>query len=145
MKHIKLYEIVSLVVMISLTIAAGISCSRNTEGQGLAGVTWVLQSYGVPPNMTQAVADKQTTLVFDDKKMTINGSGGVNGYGGDYKIDRNKITFSGIIHTMIAVEGPIMGQENAFFKLLSVAESYTIVGKQLTLTGTEGSLVFTYQ
>ena len=145
MKRIKLYEIISFLVLISLTVAAGISCSKTAAGKDLAGVTWVLQSYGVPPNMSQVVADKQTTLKFDADKMTVSGSGGVNGFGGDYEVDSNKITFSGVIHTLIATEGPIMGQETAFFKILNSAETFKIEEKRLTITGTEGTLIFNHQ
>ena len=142
MKRINVYEIFGLVILLSLTIIAGVSCGAKS-GRELAGVTWVLQSYGNPPNLTQAVTDRQTYLTFDAKKMTIAGNGGVNGFGGDYKLNGGKISFSGMIHTMMAMEGPIMGQENAFFKIMGSAQTYQVKDKLLTISGTEGVLIFT--
>jgi len=141
MKKFRFFEAIGLIVILALTALAGISCAKAATGT-LEGVTWVLKSYGDPGNLTTAVADKETTLTFNKEKKEVSGSGGVNGYGGNYEVNGNKLTVTGIIHTMMAAEGPIMGQENAFFRILESAQSYKIDGDQLTITGAEGTLVF---
>jgi heat shock protein HslJ len=143
MKHIKLYEVLGLVVILALTVVAGVSCA-NASDTGIYGVTWVLQSYRQPGDQTPTVAveDKETTLTFDKDKMTVSGNGGVNGYGGDFTVEGNDLTFSRMLHTLMAGSGPIMIQENAFFSIMDSATSYEIDGNQLTITGTGGNLVF---
>ncbi len=143
MKRIKLFEIIGAIVIISLTAFAGISCAEGSNADKLAGVTWVLESYGNPDNPKAVIGDQELTLTFDDEKKTVSGSGGVNGYGGDYEADGNKLTISGVIHTLIASTNQALNdQENAFFNIMESAQSYKIDGQKLTITGTEGVLVF---
>ncbi len=144
MKRIKLFEVIAVITMLALTVFAGVSCSKANAGQELSGVTWVLNSYGNPDNLTATVKDKEPTLVFDKDKMTVSGNGGVNGYGGDYTVKGNELTVSEVVHTLMASTNEALNtQETAFFKILDSAQSFKIDGKQLTITGTEGTLVFT--
>ena len=146
MKKIKFFEVLALIAVISLTVLAGVSCSKAqaSESQKLTGVTWVLKSFGDPANLTPAVADVETTLQFIADKKEVSGNGGVNGYGGNYAVNKDQLFVSGVVHTMMAsLDEKVMGQENAFFKILESSKSFKIEGKQLTITGTEGALVFT--
>jgi heat shock protein HslJ len=144
MKRIKLFEVLGLVVILALTVIAGVSCAKTAPDAKLYGATWALKSYGQPGSLTPVVADKETTLTLDKEKMTISGNGGVNGYGGDFTIKDNEIAFTGVMHTLIAsLDEKLMGQENAFFRILGGADTFKIDGTQLTITGTEGTLVFT--
>lgn len=142
MKHLRLYEILGLIVLLALTAFAGVSCA-NAAGDNLAGKTWVLQQYGDPDNLTQAITGKEPTLTFDKDKMTVGGNGGVNGYGGDYTVDKDKLTVSDVISTLIASSNEEENiQESTFFKILHSAETFKIEGTNLTITGTEGVLIF---
>lgn len=145
MKTLKWYEALGFSVILGLTVMAGISCgtTQASTAPELSGVTWMLVSYGDSDNLTAAVEDKHTTLVFDDKEMTVSGTGGVNSYGGDYAIDGDKITFTKVFRTLMAGFGPIQAQEDVFFRILEAADAYSLDGNQLTITGTEGVLVFT--
>jgi len=143
---IKPWEIIAAIVLIGVMVFTILACS-STPGPAakLEGVTWALKSYGEPGNPTLAIINK-TRLVFNKEKMQINGNGGVNGYGGDYKINGDKITFSNIIHTeMASTNQALNAQENSFFKILNSAASFKLSGDQLTITGTEGVLVFSQQ
>ncbi len=142
MRRIRLFEIIGALILLSLTAVACIS-SIGTNADRLAGVTWVLKSYGDPNNLTAVVPDKETTLVFDKDKKTVGGNGGVNSYGGKYEVDGDKLTVSDIVSTKIAGPPPLQNQENAFFNILRSAQSFDIDGKELTITGAEGILVFT--
>jgi heat shock protein HslJ len=142
MKSIKLFEVIGAIVIVSLTAFAGISCAQEANADKLAGVTWVLKSYGDIDNLQSVVSDKETTLTFDKEKQEISGNGGVNGYGGYYEADGNKLTVKDIIHTLMAGPEPLMNQEIAFFNILQSAQSFDIDGQELTITETEGVLKF---
>jgi heat shock protein HslJ len=143
MQRIKPFEIIGAVVILSLTALAGISCVKVSNADKLEGVTWVLNSYGDPGNLKAAVPDKEVTLTFDGEKKEVKGNGGVNAYGGDYEAGGSKLTISSLYRTMIAGTEPLMSQEVEFFKILASAQSFDIEDNELTITGTEGVLIFT--
>jgi heat shock protein HslJ len=146
MPRIKLFEIVGAIVLISLTAFAGISCTDEGNAAKLEGVTWVLKSYGDPGALQAAIPGHEPTLTFDKETKTFQGNGGVNSYGGDYKLDGSKLTISGLVHTLMASTDQALNiQEMTFFNTLNSAESYKISGGELTITGSEGILVFTQQ
>jgi len=145
MKRIKVFEIIAVLVMLSLTVLAGISCGKAQADttQGPEGITWVLKSYGDPANLTQAVAGKEVTLTFNKEKGEVSGNSGVNGYGSNYVVSGNQLIMTEMMHTMMASTNEALNnQENAFFKILGSAKSYNIEGERLTITGTVGTLVF---
>ncbi len=146
MKRIRLFELIGLVVILSLTAIACISSVGADNAGKLEGMTWVLKSYGDPNDLNTAVADRETTLTFDKDTKRVGGNGGVNSYGGDYKIDGDKLTINEIIHTEMASTNEALNtQETQFFKILQSAQSFKITGEELTITGTEGGLVFTHK
>jgi heat shock protein HslJ len=142
-KKYRFFEIIAFTIILSLTVMAGVSCSKAQSAGNLDGVTWVLKSYGDAANPTLAIAGHEPTLTFDKEKMTIGGNGSVNSYGGNYAVDGSKLTTSQIVRTLMASTNEALNiQENAFFKLLGSAASFKIEGGQLTITGSEGILVF---
>lgn len=142
MKRIRLFEAVGAIILLSLTAVACISSAGSTD-QKLEGATWVLKSYGEQGNLKTALAGHEVTLTFDKEKGEIGGNGGVNGYGGNYEVDGSKLTVSGVVHTMIASTDEALNiQEATFFNILQSAQSYKIADGELTITGTEGVLVF---
>jgi heat shock protein HslJ len=143
MQRIRLFEVVGVTLIMAMTALAGISCVQ-TGTEKLEGATWVLKSYGDPNDLKAAVADRATTLTFDKETKRVGGNGGVNSYGGEYTIDGDKLTVSEIIHTMMAsINEALNTQETQFFKILQSAQSFEINGKELTINGTEGMLLFT--
>ena len=143
MKRIRLFEIIGLVVLLSLT---GIACVANTmdaNGEKLAGVTWVLKAYGEPGNLTAAVTGHEPTLTFDKEEGTLGGNTEVNAYGGKYELDGNKLTVKDLYQTLIASTNEALNiQEAAYMKILNSAQSFSVDDEELTITGTEGVLVF---
>ena len=109
---------------------------------GLANKTWTLVSYGDPANPTTVLnTGKPITLVFSG--TGVSGSGSCNGYGGSFQYDANTLSFSQLIHTMIACDQPINDQENAYFDALSKTSTYQISGTQLIINYDGGVLTFT--
>jgi heat shock protein HslJ len=143
MKRVRLFEIFGLVALLSLMGIACVSNAVNANGEKLEGVTWVLKYYGDPDNLTAAVADKEVRLTFEKEEGRLGGNGGVNSYGGNYEADGNRLTVSDIVSTMMASTNEALNkQETAFFKILQSAQSFSIDDQELTITGTEGVLVF---
>jgi heat shock protein HslJ len=142
MQRIRPFEIIGAIVILSLTAFAGISCVKAANAEKLIGVTWVLKSYGDPDNLTAAVPDKDVTLTFNEDEKEVKGNGGVNAYGGDYETNGSKLTVPSLYQTMIMGTEPLRSQEVTYFKILGSAQSFDIIDQELTITGTEGILVF---
>ncbi|MEO8393817.1 MAG: META domain-containing protein [Chloroflexota bacterium] len=110
---------------------------------GLANKTWTLVSYGDSAAPTPVVEGGQpVTLLFSD--TGVSGSGGCNGYDGSFQYDSTggTISFSQLVHTLIACDQPILDQENTYFDALSKATSYVINGTQLQINYDGGVLTF---
>jgi heat shock protein HslJ len=145
MKKYRFFEVIAFITILSLTVLAGVSCSKAqaSGSQELNGVTWVLKSFGDAANPTKSIDGHEPTLTFDKEKMTISGSGGVNSYGGEYAVDGSKLTIDKMVQTLMSsTDETLNKQENAFFKILGSAASFKIAGGQLTITGSQGILVF---
>ena len=124
-----------------VTVVPTVENSDPTLG-GLANKTWTLVSYGDPANPTAVVPGTQpVTMQFT--AAGVAGNGGCNGFGGSFQYSGNTLTFSQIIHTLIACDQPILDQENALFDALSTATTYQINGDQLQITYDGGVLTFT--
>jgi heat shock protein HslJ len=135
MKKLSLY-------FLMLFLLAGImlsACSGGTPAS-LTG-TWKLVSYGAPANPTPAVADVDTSVIFGEDG-TISGNVGCNNFGGDYKVDGDKITFGSISSTLMMCADPAIGdQESAVLNTLTETVTFVIDGDILTLTSADGRSV----
>jgi heat shock protein HslJ len=80
--------------------------------------------------------DKKPTINFNVPSPVVNGNGSCNGYGGQLKVEGNKITVSNIISTMMACEG---GGEPIFFRTLEKVTHYSI-GADNSLTMLTGDI-----
>ena len=127
---------------LTILLLAGIllsACSGGTSAS-LTG-TWKLVSHGSPDNLTPAAADVDTSIIFGEDG-TISGNVGCNSFGGDYKVDGNKITFGPISSTlMMCTDTAIGDQETAVLNTLTGTMTFVIDGDTLTLTSADGSSV----
>ena len=127
---------------LTMFVLAGImlsACSGGTSAS-LTG-TWELVSYGSPASPTPAAAEVDTSVIFDEDG-TISGNVGCNDFGGDYKVDGNKITFGPISSTLMMCADTAVGdQETAVLKTLTETVTFVIEGDALTLTSADGSSV----
>ena len=134
MKKLYLY-LISMFVLSGLLLAA---CSGGTANSVVG--TWRLDSYGAPGNTTPAAPDVDTSIVFKEDGK-IEGNVGCNGFGGDYTVDGNTITFGPIVSTLMFCEGPVGEQETTTLNVLVETASYTLDGDTLTITSSDGSAV----
>jgi heat shock protein HslJ len=128
------------VIIVTVLIAGSIlsACSLLGGGSDLVGTTWQLKSM----NNAAIVDGTNITLNFD--KDALGGSGGCNSYGGDYKLQGEKLTVSSVFSTEMYCEAAgLMDQEAAYYEMLNQVTGLSLDGDVLTLTtGDGGSMVF---
>ena len=135
MKRQSLY-LLTMFVLAGIMISA---CAGGTSAS-LTG-TWELVSYGSPASLTLAAPDVETSIIFDEGE-TIRGNVGCNDFGGDYKVDGDKITFGPISSTlMMCADTAIGDQETTVLNTLTETVTFVIAGDSLTLTSADGSSV----
>ena len=125
----------------SLFVLSGVllaSCSGGASNS-LVG-TWRLISYGSPGNLTPAAPDVDTSIMFTEDGR-VEGNVGCNGFGGDYTMDGNTITFGPIVSTLMLCEGPVGDQETTTLNVLAETATFVIEGDTATITSADGSSV----
>jgi len=102
----------------------------------LAGTSWTFVSIGGAP----VEEGRPTSLAFTADRLS--GSAGCNRFSGGYAVSEGKLLAGPLMATKMACPGPGMGQEGAFFALMSgpVAISFPPDGT-LVLTATDGQTV----
>jgi heat shock protein HslJ len=102
---------------------------------------WKLVSYGDAANPTPSLADVDTSIEFDPNGQMI-GNVGCNGFGGGYEIKDGKITFNGIMSTMMFCD-EISAQEEGVLSVFAdkVQLKIQMKGDTLTITSADGASV----
>jgi heat shock protein HslJ len=122
------FLLIALVVLLSACSGSSVSF----EGE------WTLVSYGDSSNPTSALPNVETSINFDVDNQ-VGGNVGCNSFGGEYKLNGNQVTFSGIFSTLMFCEGT-MDQETVFLNTLSEQTlNFELNRSQLTLTIQDGS------
>ena len=129
-------KILLFLLLVSLLLSACTSQEKSLQG------TWTLTSYGPQGATSPVVPGSRASITFQDDG-TISGSSGCNSFGGEYKVDGDQITFSGLASTLMACSDPLMTQEGTVFKVLDGTASHKIDGDTLTITKDGTALVFT--
>lgn len=127
-----------LLFVLSLAISA---CTAEDPSSALAG-SWTLTSYGTAGAPVPAVEDSGAQLTFNEDG-TVTGNSGCNGFGGDYTVEGNEITFGQIVSTLMACEDLRMQQEAAVHRVLTDTATFEIEGNTLTLTNNDWVLILT--
>jgi heat shock protein HslJ len=120
-----------------LTLLILAACGGG-DSASVAG-TWSLVSYGDSANQTPAAPDVETSIEFKDG--LVNGNVGCNGFGGNYEVEGDKITFSEVVSTLMFCEGPVGDQETSTLNVLAESATFVLDGDTLTLTSADGGSV----
>ncbi len=112
----------------------------NPNLGGLAGVNWVLSSFGPAAAPVAVVPGTTVTAVFTTDGVA--GNAGCNQYSGTFQYNNNILVFSPLITTKVACDQPIMDQETAYLTGLQTATGYQIINGQLQVTYPDGLLTF---
>ena len=128
-------------VMITMRVISGALLAACT-GSASTSVTgdWKLVSYGSPAAPTPAAPDVDTSIVFGEDGK-VNGNVGCNGFGGDYTVDGNTITFGQLVSTLMFCEGPVGDQETTTLNVFTGTATFVMDGDTLTITSEDGSAV----
>jgi heat shock protein HslJ len=120
-------------LVLALLVVVSIGCGPATQ---LEGSSWrAVAIDGEPP-----VPGREPTIAFTGGKVT--GSGGCNGYGGAYRLEGDRITFSELGMTAMGCPGPEMDVEGHYTQLLSQVQRVVVAGDRLTLIAPAGNLDF---
>jgi heat shock protein HslJ len=101
---------------------------------------WKLVSYGDTANPTPALPDVDTSFTFDNGQMS--GNVGCNGFGGEYKLNGDQITFNGIMSTLMFCE-QTSAQEQGVLGVFSdnTALQIKVNGDSLNIMSADGASV----
>ena len=127
-------------VLLLLLLASLLFSACSAEDKSLVG-TWNLTSFGPQGSPTQAVSGNQAYITFSEDG-TVSGNSGCNGFGGEYKVEGDQITFSALVSTLMACDEPLMAQEGAMYKVLADTSAYNIEGGTLTISKDGTVLIF---
>jgi len=121
--------------VIGLLIVFALAACTGGESASIQG-QWKLVSYGPNSSQTPAVADVETSFEFNSEGR-MNGNVGCNGFGGDYTVDGDALTFGPIMSTMMFCEN-VADQESAMLAVLQEKTTYTLKGNMLTIKSGDG-------
>lgn len=121
-----------LFVLTVLTLAACASVSTPD----LSGA-WTLVSYGDASNPTPALPGVDTSIQFEDGQMS--GNVGCNGFGGEYELNGNTLTFGPVMSTLMFCEGA-SDQEQGVLAVFADGAKLTVQinGDEMTITSADG-------
>ena len=114
----------------SLAVFAVAACTSGSSVDIQGG--WELVSY----NQMPAVPDVETSIEFKDGQMS--GNVGCNGFGGEYTVAGDTITFGSVMSTMMFCE-TVADQESTTIAVLQGKSSFVLDGNMLTITSADGS------
>lgn len=123
----------SLLAMLVLTACAGGSPASIEGG-------WKLVSYGPPgppANQISAAPEVETSIEFKDGQMS--GNVGCNGFGGEYTVDGDTITFGPVMSTMMYCEA-VAVQESSTLAVFQETAGFVLDGDTLTITSADGAM-----
>lgn len=126
-------------ILIALfTVLVLVACSASGP-ESLQG-RWQLVSHGPVSSQAPAAADVDAFIEFGADGQ-LNGNVGCNGFGGDYQVEGNTVTFGPIISTKMFCEGPVGEQEATTLAVLSESATFSLDGDTLTITSADGNSV----
>jgi heat shock protein HslJ len=132
----KTYLVMITILVVSGALLAACTGSASTSVVG----DWRLVSYGSPGSPMPSAPDVDTSIAFGaDGK--VNGNVGCNGFGGDYIVEGNTITFGQMVSTLMFCEGPVGDQETTTLNVFAGSASFVLDGDTLTITSADGSSV----
>jgi heat shock protein HslJ len=123
------------ILLFAMAIFILAACS-STPKVDLAG-EWKLVSYGNVTNPTPAVPDVETTVKFENGK--VSGNLGCNSFGGDYEMKGNTVVFGSMFSTQMYCDATST-QEQSIFGIFAdgVDLSIQMNGNILTITSPDG-------
>ena len=127
-----------LAVMLLMPIRFTAAVAAGAPRDVLTGTEWRLTSFSKAGAQTPLIEGTVVTIKFSaDGK--VNGSGGCNSYGGEYRVHDENISLGRLISTRRACSAQaVTEQERQYLEALGSAGKFKLAGEQLTLLYGEG-------
>ena len=122
----------ALIVLFMTTILFT-SCDETKKVIDVAGNVQLAGNYTITTIGDMAVSENAPTISFIAFDKSIKGNTGCNSFFGNYALDLNVLTFTGIGSTEMACEQPIMDVENQFLQALRNTGSFSLQNNVLSL------------
>lgn len=129
-------------LLLIATLIGALLAACTSGGASPASITgeWELVSYGSAASPTAAHSEVETNFSFGEDGQ-FGGNVGCNGFGAEYEVNGNEITFDAIVSTMMYCEA-VADQESAVLGALSENPvTFQLDGDTLTLTSADGASV----
>ena len=114
-KRVFLVEIFTIFIFCCVFLNAAVK-KRVTVGTNLNETSWKLTE--IRKNGRSSYISRNTNITINFSKNKINGSGGINGYSGNYKINRNSTLSATVTSTLMGGPTDLMNLEQDFFDIL---------------------------
>jgi len=125
-------KLINTLTAVTWTLVMLVACGK-TGGDPLDGTSWELYSMG----KYSPIAGSKITIQFENGQ--VSGNGGCNSYGGEYRVNGDKLELGMLMSTLMACADPaMMEQETIFMQALGDAQGFEIVGGQLQMYGSGG-------
>ena len=127
-----------IILVITMLLNFGVVMAQrgadfSTGQKALAGSEWHLVAMGPVGASSLPAPGARVTLKFGTDGR-ISGSGGCNSYGGNYRIQGNRLTLSQVFSTKRAcLDANANKQESQYFAALESADRFRLNRRQLTI------------
>ncbi len=139
----------SLIILFFALLTLG-SCQQkkgfeSVSNSQLESVVWQLTNILIDPYPLTVPDSLSTVLCVKFSEGIIEGFGGCNGFGGAYRIQGNRLTIEGLVHTEMYCESR-SEWERMFLERLETSRTFHIQDQRLEInSGDMGGLVFHLQ
>ena len=123
--------LISLLMMFVLAACAGGESPASIQG------SWGLASFGGPAAQFTVDPEIETSIEFNTEGQ-LNGNVGCNGFGGEYTVDGNTLTFGPIMSTLMFCEA-VAEQESITLAVFQEKATFELDGNTLTITSADGA------
>ena len=123
-------KLIICLLAVLVLAACGDGTPASIEGQ------WKLVSLGGPA--TQLTVDPEIETLIEFVQGNLSGNVGCNGFGGEYTVDGNTLTFGPIMSTMMFCE-EVAVQESMTLSVLQEKVTFELDDSTLIITSADGA------
>ena len=120
-------------IVLFMTTLLFTSCDETKKVIDVAGNVQLAGNYTITSVGDITVSENAPTITFIAYDKSFKGNTGCNAFFGNYALDLNVLTFTGIASTEMACEQPIMDVENQFLQALRNTGSFSLQNNVLSL------------
>jgi heat shock protein HslJ len=141
----KLSSTFCLIILIAFGIIGLFGCSGTSIGVDvtLNDTVWILETYTINGHGHPVLWNTKITSYFSNAEMVVRGSGGLDTYSGTYRsTEAGGLTVTDLHSTSATGDKSVQKQEQDYLSLLGNASEFKVENSILTVTCSNGILVF---